>query len=196
MKLAPRDAPAYFDKPDPKSAGLLIYGADAMRIALRRQQVVKALIGPSGEEEMRLTRLPAADLRKDPAQALDALKAIGFFPGPRAVFVEDATDQTAGPILTALEAWAPGDAQLIVTAGGLRAGSKLRKAFEAHAKAYATGIYDDPPSRAEIERMLTDAGLRVPDGDIMAALDRSRAVAGPGRFPSDHGQARDLQARR
>ena len=67
MKLSPREAPGYFAKPDPASTGLLIYGADAMRVALRRQEVIRALIGEAGEEEMRLTRIAPADLRKDPA---------------------------------------------------------------------------------------------------------------------------------
>lgn len=182
MKLSTRDAPSYFARPDPDSAGLLIYGPDAMRIALKRQQVIKALIGPDGEAEMRLTRIAAAELRKDPAQAHDALKSVGFFPGPRAVLVEDATDQTAEPVLAALEGWEPGDAQLIVTAGQLRATSKLRKAFEAHASAYATGIYDDPPTRGEIEAMLAEAGLGIPDGSVMAALTDLARALDPGDF--------------
>ena len=45
MKLSTRDATAYFAKPDPAKTGLLIYGADAMRVALRRQEVIKALEG-------------------------------------------------------------------------------------------------------------------------------------------------------
>jgi DNA polymerase-3 subunit delta len=182
MKLSPRDAPGYFAKPDPESAGLLLYGPDVMRIALRRQEVIKALIGPSGEEEMRLARIPAAELRKDPAQALDALKAVGFFPGPRVVFIEDATDQTAPPILSALEDWQAGDAQLVVTAGQLRATSKLRKAFESHGRAYAAGIYDDPPGREEIERTLTEAGLRASDREVMNALTDLARTLDPGDF--------------
>ena len=80
MKLAGREAARYFAKPDPGKAGLLIYGGDAMRVALKRQQVIATLIGPAGEEEMRLTRIPGASLRKDPAQLLDAIKSISFFP--------------------------------------------------------------------------------------------------------------------
>ena len=85
MKLAPRDANAFFSKPDPKRAGILIYGSDAMRVALKRQDLVAALIGPEGEAELRLTRIAGTDLRRDPAALLDATKAVGFFPGPRAV---------------------------------------------------------------------------------------------------------------
>ena len=92
MKLPPRDANAYFAKPDPNKTGLLIYGGDAMRVALKRQSFLKNLLGPNAEEEMRLTRIQAADLRRDAPMLLDAIKAVGFFPGPRAAFVEDAND--------------------------------------------------------------------------------------------------------
>jgi len=182
VKLSTRDAPAYFAKPDPNAVGLLIYGADPMRIALRRQEVINALIGPEGADEMRLTRMAAADLRKDPARVSDEIKAVSFFPGPRVVFVEDATDTAAPAILNALEDWAPGDAQIIVTAGALKATSKLRKAFEAHTKAYAAGIYDTPPTRDEIERALRAAGLGQPPQDAMHHLmDLAKALE-PGDF--------------
>lgn len=182
MKLSTRDAPGYFAKPDPKSTGLLIYGADAMRIALRRQEVIRALIGETGEEEMRLSRLPASDLRKDPALLSDAIKAQGFFPGPRVAFVEDAGDGLTDTISAALSDWQDGDAQVIVTAGQLTARSKLRKLFEGHARAYSTGIYDDPPSRAEIEAALKSSGLVNVSSDAMAALTELARVIDPGDF--------------
>ena len=88
MKLAPRDASAYFARPNPPKPGLLIYGEDPMRVALKRQEVILAMIGPEGEAEMRLARHDAADLRKDPALVSDAMRAAGFFPGPRAVLID------------------------------------------------------------------------------------------------------------
>lgn len=182
MKLSTRDAPAYFRKPDPAKTGLLIYGSDGMRVALRRQEVIKALIGPEGEEEMRHTRISAADLRKDPALLLDAIKAQGFFPGPRVAFVEDATDGLAETLAAALSEWKDGDAQVIVTAGQLAAKSKLRKLFEDHPNAYATGIYDDPPSREEIETALTSAGLRNIPPDALGALTALSRQVDPGDF--------------
>lgn len=182
MKLSPRDATGYFAKPDPKRTGLLIYGGDAMRVALKRQQVIKALVGETGEEEMRLTRIPAADLRSNPAKLMDAITAQGFFPGPRVAFVEDATDGMAKIITAALQDWRAGDAQIIVTAKQLTARSALRKAFEGHNNAYAVGIYDDPPSKSEIEADLAKGGLRdVPD-DAMGALVALSRDIGPGDF--------------
>ncbi len=182
MKLSTRDAPAYFARPDPGKAGLLIYGADAMRVALRRQEVIKALIGPEGEDEMRLTRIAASDLRKDGALLMDGIKAQGFFPGPRVVFVEDAGDGLAPVIGDAMDAWADGDAAVIVTAGQLNARSKLRKLFEDNPRAYATGIYDDPPGRAEIEAALKAAGLTAIPGEAMDALTALARMLDPGDF--------------
>lgn len=182
MKLSSRDAQSYFAKPDADKTGLLIYGADPMRIALKRQQVLAALLGADADEEMRLTRMPGADLRKDPALLLDAVKAVGFFPGVRAAFVEDAADGAAPALKTALEDWQPGDAQIIVTAGALKPSSRLRKMFETHRNCYAVGLYDDPPGRAEIERTLTVAGLRNIPSESMAALTELAAELGPGDF--------------
>ncbi|MGQ3487150.1 DNA polymerase III subunit delta [Roseovarius pacificus] len=182
MKLSGREAPGYFARPEPQRTGLLIYGSDGMRVALRRQEVIAALVGPQGEEEMRLTRIPAADLRKDPAMLLDAIKAQGFFPGPRVAFVEGATDALAQIVTDALTDWREGDAQVVVTAGQLKASSKLRKLFENHQNAYAAAIYDDPPSRAEIEAILAKSGLRDVGGDAMCDLTALARELDPGDF--------------
>jgi DNA polymerase-3 subunit delta len=182
MKLSGAQANGYFSKPDTNKTGLLIYGGDAMRVAIKRQEVIAALLGPAGEEEMRLTRIPASDLRKDKAMLMDAVKAIGFFPGMRAAFVEDANENVAPMILAALEDWEQGDAQIIVTAGALKPTSKIRKAFEAHSNAFAVGIYDNPPTREEIEKTLRDAGLTAPTGDVMGVLTNLAQALDPGDF--------------
>lgn len=182
MKLSGREAARFFARPDPDSAGILIHGEDAMRVALRRQDVIAALIGPEGEAEMRLTRMSGADLRRDGAALSDALRAQGFFPGPRVVFVEEAGEAAASPITAALADRAPGDAILVVTARQLTAKSALRKAFEAHPGAYAVAIYDDPPTREEIEAQLAAAGLAQPDGAAMADLAALARALDPGDF--------------
>ncbi|UWR15140.1 DNA polymerase III subunit delta [Sulfitobacter sp. M368] len=181
MKLSPRDANGYFSRPDPDKTGLLIYGSDAMRVALKRQEFLKALLGPNAEEEMRLTRMPAAELRRDPAMLLDAIKAVGFFPGPRAALVEDANDNIAKILIDTLADWQPGDAQIVVTGGDLKKTSKVLKAFQDHRNAYATAIYDTPPDRAEIERLLAEAKLK-PEPDAMANLTDLARALDPGDF--------------
>ena len=45
MILKGAEAARYCAKPDPARAGLLIFGADPMRVALKRQEAIAALIG-------------------------------------------------------------------------------------------------------------------------------------------------------
>lgn len=182
MKPRAADALRLFAKPEPGRLGYLIFGEDAMRVALKRQELVANLVGPQGEDEMRLARIPAADLRKDRARLTDALKAQSFFPGPRAVFVEDATEALAKSILPALKDWAEGDATLVITAGVLRPSSSLRKTFEGHRNAYAIAIYDDPPSRAELEAELARAGLSNIDSEAMTDIVGLSRALDPGDF--------------
>lgn len=182
MKLNARDARLFFSKPDARKAGILIYGPDAMRIALKRQDLIAALIGPNGEEEMRLTRISASELRKDKSLLMDAMTAQGFFPGQRVAFLEEANDTVFPSIEAALSAWREGDAFLVVTAGQLKPTSKLRKCFEGHPTALSTAIYNDPPGRDEIEDTLRKAGIREIGPDAMSDLFDLGRILDPGDF--------------
>ncbi len=182
MKLEGAAANAYLAKPDPTKAGLLICGADPMRVALKRQDAILALIGPAGEGEMRLTRIQAGDLRKDQALLSDATRAAGFFPGPRVAFVEDATDGLTETLGAALKDWRAGDAQIVVTAGNLTAKSPLRGLFEKHLMAVSIVLYDNPPSRDEIEQALSRAGLTRIDPAAMTDLATLARALDPGDF--------------
>ncbi|MBL9073602.1 DNA polymerase III subunit delta [Tabrizicola sp.] len=182
MILKGVEAARYCAKPDPARAGLLIFGADAMRVALKRQEAIAALVGPEGEAEMRLTRMSGADLRKDGSLLLDAIKAVGFFPGPRVAFVEEATDGLADTVAVALKEWKPGDAGIVVTAGNLTGKSALKTLFDKHPNAVSIGLYDDPPSREEIEDALKKAGLRDIDREAMNDLNTLARALDPGDF--------------
>lgn len=182
MKLSGSDANRYLAKPDPARAGLLIFGADTMRVALKRQEAVLALIGPAGESEMRLTRIQASDLRKDQALLSDATRAAGFFPGPRVALVEDATDGLTETLGAALNDWRAGDAQIVVAAGNLTGKSALKTLFEKHLNAVCIGLYDDPPSREDIEQALAKAGLTRIDPAAMTDLTTLARALDPGDF--------------
>ncbi|SIO17508.1 DNA polymerase III subunit delta [Vannielia litorea] len=179
MKLSTRDANAFFDKPVP-GPGILISGDDAMRVALKRQDLLKALVGPKGEEEMRLTRLSGAELRGDPAALLDAVRGASFFPGPRAVHVEGATDGLTELFATALAEWQEGDGMVVATAGALKASSKLRKLFEKDPRARFAAIYDDPPGPGEIKDRMGAAGLTNVEHGAMEALVALASHIDPG----------------
>ncbi|MCU0906015.1 MAG: DNA polymerase III subunit delta [Rhodobacteraceae bacterium] len=174
MKLSPRDAAAFLARPDPGVAAALIYGPAPMRVALKRQDLTRAIVGPQGEAEMRLTRLTGADVRRDPAALMDAVKATGFFPGPRCVLVDEAGDGLAEAAAAVLAGWRDGDARIVVAAGQLSPGSKLRKLFETAKTAVAIAVYDDPPGRDEIEGWLREAACPPLD---RAAMDDLLALA-------------------
>lgn len=181
MNLRGAQATKFFAKPDPGTTGALIYGADAMRVALKRQELILNLAGPDAEQDMRLTRMTGQEAKSDPTAVTDALKAVGMFPGARVVFVDGATELQAGPILNALQDWAKGDAALVVTAGTLKKTSKLRKAFESHPNAASVGLYDDPMGRDEIEALVAAENLTCTP-EARRDIDALAATLDPGDF--------------
>lgn len=182
MKLSARDAVGFLNRPDPRVPGILIYGADAMRVAQKRAALVKAHTGPDADTEMRLARMPGGDLRKDTSAAIDAIKAQGFFPGPRAVVIDEANEYAVDALKLALSEWAEGDALIVATAGALKKTSKLLKLFEGDKRAFSLAIYDDPPGRAEIEQMLAAEGLTDLHPDAMRDLTALALTLEPGDF--------------
>jgi len=181
MKIAPRDAAGWARKPGADSPGALISGEDPLRAADLRRTAALAIAGESADAEMRITRIAAADLRKDAARLGDSLRSAGFFPGPRLVLLDDATDGLAPAIADALEGWQQGDARLIVTAGALPRNSALRKLFEAHRTAVSITLYDDPPGPDEVADLARQAGLVLTDpGGRAALIDLARAIDGGG----------------
>ena len=182
MILRGAEASRYCAKPDAARPGLLIYGADAMRVALKRAEAIAALIGPQGEADMRLTRLSGGDLRRDGSLLGDALTSPGFFPGPRAVWLEDAGDGLTDTVAAALKGWRAGDGVLVVTAGNLTGKSALKTLFEKHPTAVCIGLFDDPPTREEIDQELKRAGLSRIDPAAMADLATLAHSLDPGDF--------------
>lgn len=182
MLLRGAEANRYLAKPDPARAGLLIFGTDPMRVAMKRQEAVAALIGPQGEAEMRLTRISGAELRKDASRLVDGICEVGFFPGPRVCLVEEATDGLSETIAAALKRWRAGDAGVVVTAGALTGKSALKTLFEKHPNAVCIGLYDDPPTREEIEAELKRAGLAQISPDAMTDLTTLSRAIDPGDF--------------
>lgn len=188
MKLSGRDAARFAAKPDLSLSGVLIYGEDGVEVAGRRAKLVNVVLGGEDGADMRLTRLAAADVRRDPASVTDAMKARGFFAGRQVVMVEDAGDGTLPGLQAALSEATPEDAFLVVTAGVLPARSKLRKLFETAKNAAAAPCFGDAPDRGAIGDMLREAGARDVADDAMRDLEAlGRAL--------DAGAMRDLITR-
>ena len=182
MKLTSRDVNSFFNSPPKSVAGVLIYGNDQLRVADKRQILIHSLLGPKADEEMRLARISRENLKKAPEQAIDLCKAQGFFPGQRALLIEEANETITDIIIKVFDVWKDGDAALIITAGSLKPTSKLRKFFEEHQNTFSAPIYDNPLTRAEIENMISKAGLKNITQDSFNHISEIASQLEPGDF--------------
>jgi DNA polymerase-3 subunit delta len=182
MKLTSRDLISFFNSPPKSVAGVLIYGSDQMRVADKRQILIHSLLGSKADEEMRLARISRDNLKKAPEQAIDLCKAQGFFPGKRALLIEDANETITDIITKVFDVWKDGDATLIITAGSLKPTSKLRRYFEQQHNIFSAPIYDNPMTRAEIEKMISKAGLKNVTRDSFNYISEIASQLEPGDF--------------
>ena len=182
MKLTNRDVVSFFKSPPRGIAGVLIYGNDVMRVSDKRQLFIGSLLGPNADEEMRLTRISRENLKKAPEQAIDLCKAQGFFPGERALLIEEANETVADTIITAIEEWQNGDATIVVTAGSLKPSSSLRKFFEQKKNIFSVPIFDNPMTKFEVEKIITESGLQNVTQEILNQLVTIASELPPGDF--------------
>lgn len=139
-------------------------------VAARRRDLVAAILGPE-RDDLRVTQLAAADIRKDAALLDTELKARGFFPGRRIVVVDGGTDGLTKTVDSVVETTTADDAFLVVTAGMLPARSKLRGLFEKTSGLIALQQFQEAPGPAEIEALLQDAGMKTGvDGNALHSL--------------------------
>ena len=182
MKLPSRDVVSFFKSPPKGITGVLIYGNDPMRVSDKREQFINSLLGSNADEEMRLARISRENLKKAPEQAIDLCKAQGFFPGERALVIEEANETISDIIIQAVEAWKDGDATIVVTAGSLKPSSSLRKLFEQKKNTYSVPIYDNPMTKFEVEKIIAKSGLQNVTQDGFAQLLIVASQLQPGDF--------------
>ena len=182
MKLTNREITSFFKSPPKGITAVLIYGNDLMRVSDKRQQFIKSILGPNAEEEMRLTRISRENLKKAPEQAIDLCKEQGFFPGERALLLEEANETVADTIITAIDAWQDGDATIVVTAGSLKPSSNLRKFFEQKNNIFSVPIYDNPMNKFEVEKIIAESGLQNITQEILNQLVTIASELQPGDF--------------
>ena len=182
MKLASRDTVSFFKSPPKRITGVLIYGSDTMRVSNKRHQLIKSLLGSKADEEMRLARISRENLKKNPEQAIDLCKAQGFFPGERALLIEEASETIAEIIIKAVEEWKDGDATIVVTAGSLKPSSSLRKFFEQQENTFAVPIYDIPINKFDVEDIISESGLQNVTQESFTQLMTLASDLQPGDF--------------
>ncbi len=168
MKLQAREAKRFLDRPDPSTAGILIYGPEPLLVVHGRDRIVGALAGKGSGNGC--DRVPADSLGKNPEELASMIKSEGLFVERRVVCVEGGNDRVTAAAAAALRAHSKGDGWLVVTAGQLRPAAKLRKLFETSDNAVSLPIYDSALSPPEVRSALDGAGLREIDGSAMQDL--------------------------
>ena len=182
MKLNSRDVVSFLNSPPKGVTGILIYGNEPMQVSDKRQELIKSLLGSNAEEEMRLARISCNSLKKAPEQAIDLCKAQGFFPGARALLIEDANETISDIIVKAINSWKEGDATIVVTAGKLKPSSSLRKFFEQEKNIFSLAIYDNPITKFEVEKIIAGSGLQNITPECLTQLAEIASDLQPGDF--------------
>ncbi|MCC5996814.1 MAG: DNA polymerase III subunit delta [Oceanicaulis sp.] len=183
MKVQPRDAERVIDRPGPDARAFLLYGPDTGLVRERAARLARALTDDP-DDPFNVSRLNEEDIKADPAALADAMAALSLTGGDRLVRVRLSGDMAAaGEFLAALDAGTvPAEARLIIEAGDLKKGSKLRKAAEAARACLAIACYSDA-ARDLLEladALMAEEGLRLePDARAALApyLEGDRALA-------------------
>lgn len=128
MKLAAGKVAAFLKSPDPKVQAILVYGPDS-GLARERSEILAKSVVEDLNDPFLVSDLTSETVKAEPGRVLDEAATIALTGGRRVVRLRDADDSCAAALTAFLEE-PVGDALIVVTAGGLPARSKLRKAFE------------------------------------------------------------------
>lgn len=178
MKLAPARIAAFLERPDPAIVAVLLYGPDAGLVAERAARLVRAVAGEPADP-FRASELEPERVAARPALLLLEAQALSFTGGRRVVRVRDADDGLAAALreLLSLER---AEALVVIEAGELGPGSKLRQLAERATNAAAIGCWPEAERDrpATVRAILAEHGL-VAEPDALAWLaDRLAADRG------------------
>ena len=178
MKIPAARVRAFADRPDPRIAGILIFGDDALEVDALRLRLCAALLKASGEGS-ELTRMDAGEARRDPALLTDSLRAGGLFGGRPVVLVDGAADGSTEAFKIATQGLEAQTGALVVTAGRLNARSKLRKLFEDSDNLAALAVYPRAMDAEGVAALLAEAGNPSIAPEGVDALVAYAAIAEP-----------------
>jgi DNA polymerase-3 subunit delta len=147
--------------PAPDTVFLLLYGPDDGLVRDRAEKAVKA-VAEDLRDPFRVADFDASDLKDDPARLNDEAFAMALTGGRRAIRVRNGADHLVGALTDILEAGSC-ENLVVVEAGNLAKGSKLRKLAEDNKAAVAGPCYgDSEQDRAGLlQKLLKENGYSV-----------------------------------
>lgn len=169
VKARASDIRANLARLEQRFVAVLLYGRDEGMVRERGEILARQIVDDISDPFSTI-RLDADAVKRDAALLADEMAAMSMMGGRRLVRLERAPDGVAPAIAAALEmlpegTGAGGDSGnfLLVTAGELAAGSKLRKLFEGSKIALAMPCYGDEASDVEAlaRASLKDGGMTI-----------------------------------
>lgn len=135
MKIQAKAADALLARPPKDLATVLLFGQDAGLVAERAKRLALKIV-PALDDPFQVSELDPDQLEREPARLVEEAQALCLMGGRRLVRVRNADDRVAAACrqLLALDDQA---GFVLMEAGELPAGSKLRRAVEASPKAAA-----------------------------------------------------------
>ena len=170
MKIPAGQVRSLVERPDPRIRAYLLFGPEIGETDALRVRLCDALLAAAGDGG-ELIRLAGDSVRRDPASLRDAVGSVGLFGGRPVALVEGAGDGATDGLRAALDAPGPEDGRVVVVAGDLKGGSRLRKLFEGGKDLASLGVYPQPPARGELTAWAAEAGVPEISADGMEALE-------------------------
>jgi len=159
VRLPPARVEAFLDRPDPAVGLVLLFGPDAGLVAERAARLGRTVV-PDLADPFRVSQLDADRLRAEPQRLALEAQALCLLGGRRLVRVRGADDGIAKAVdlLLGLERI---EALVVIEAGDLGPGSKLRQIAEKAPSAAAIGCWPEGEhERARtIRTLLAEQGL-------------------------------------
>ena len=178
MKIPPREADGFCRRPHEAVTAVLVHGPDDGLVRERAECLAMTVVEDLADP-FRAAELRAEDAASDPALLLDEVRALSLTGGRRVVRIRRATERLAGAAERLLaddspEAGGPGDTLVVVEAGELPSGSRLRRAFERARRGAAVACYRDEGRdlRRVIDEELAGHGIEA-DAEAVALLTDS-----------------------
>ena len=132
------DVAVVLRRPDPRLACFLVYGPDGGLVSERARALAEGAV----EDPFGLVRLEGDEVAADPGRLLDEARTVPMFGGRRAVWVR-AGGRSIVAAVEALLGETAAEARVVIEAGELRRGDKLRTLCEKSPRAAALPCYAD-----------------------------------------------------
>ncbi len=153
----------WLTKPNPQTPIVLIYGPDRGMVSERARKFARSTELPL-DDPFAVLKLDAADLAGDAGRLIDEARTISMFGGSRLVWLRNVSnDKALANAVSSLCDTPPVDSTILLEAGDLKKGSRLRLIVEQAGAAMALPCYADNARAIDglIDDELSRAGLTI-----------------------------------